>query len=261
MHDHQPEWSELRAAALVHEDDHVLVLDKPAGISVTGERHGVDLVKLAGQAGERLYPVNRIDKLTSGLVLIAKTLSSHGPLTRQFAARTVNKKYFGVVDATTKVPDKFKIDLPLRTAASGRVRVAAKRADIAFDQGRGCYYAEPLDDYPSLSSQTNCAVVDRGQSSTLVAVFPITGRRHQIRVHLAWIGFPLVGDPLFKPTNAHKHRRLGLHAFALELALPWSGEPLCRFEAPIPSEFLSLHPSESTAAELTDTVYSASCDD
>ncbi|WP_235608502.1 pseudouridine synthase, partial [Frankia casuarinae] len=78
---------------MIYEDEAILVLDKPVGISVMGERHDTDLVTLAGDDGEELFPVHRIDKVTSGLVLFARQLRFHGDLTRQFQRRTVDKRY------------------------------------------------------------------------------------------------------------------------------------------------------------------------
>lgn len=213
-------WATLRARYTVHEDEAVLVWNKPVGLSVMGERHDTDLVRMAAAAGERLYPVHRIDKATSGLVLLAKRLADHGGLTRQFAARTAVKTYLAVTESTG-LPALGEIDLPLRTGRKNRVRVAAPRESIVrvgdrwsvppsvvFDQGRN---------YPST---TRFAAVWRNRRRTLVAVRPITGRRHQIRVHLAWIGHPIVADPLFvdAPTD-----RMLLHSWRLSVDADWLG--------------------------------------
>ena len=93
------EWAQLRAGHVAFEDEAVLVLNKPAGISVTGERHETDLVRLARDAGEELFPVHRIDKVTSGAVLLAKELPWHGGLTRQFSKQTVAKAYLAITSA------------------------------------------------------------------------------------------------------------------------------------------------------------------
>ncbi|WP_323384818.1 pseudouridine synthase, partial [Streptomyces calidiresistens] len=122
-------WPELRAATLVHEDEAILALNKPAGISVTGERHDTDLVEMAAEHGERLFPVHRIDKVTSGLVLLARELRFHGDLTRQFNRRTVEKDYL-VITRSTGLPESGTIDLPLTTGRKNRVRVAGPREGI-----------------------------------------------------------------------------------------------------------------------------------
>src|SRR5437773_2081170 len=101
-------WDELHDACTLAEDAAVLALNKPAGISVVGERHGTDLLRLAKDAGRTLYPAHRVDKVTSGLVLFVKELPAHGGITRQFAKRTVEKAYLAVT-ASTGLPDEGTI--------------------------------------------------------------------------------------------------------------------------------------------------------
>src|SRR5215471_3958527 len=103
-----------------------------------GERHETDLVRLAAAAGEELFPVHRIDKVTSGAVLFAKELRWHGPLTRQFAGRTVGKTYLAIT-APGGLPAHGVIDLPLSTGRKSRVRVAAPRASIVADSSLGTW--------------------------------------------------------------------------------------------------------------------------
>ena len=123
---------------MVFEDEAVLVLNKPAGVSVMGERHETDLVRMAAGAGEELFPVHRIDKVTSGAVLFAKELRWHGPLTRQFATRTVGKTYLAIT-GPGGLPARGVIDLPLSTGRKNRVRVAAPRASIVADAAHGTW--------------------------------------------------------------------------------------------------------------------------
>src|SRR6266566_2525481 len=94
-----------------------------------GERHETDLVRMAAGAGEELFPVHRIDKVTSGAVLFAKELRWHGPLTRQFATRTVGKTYLAIT-GPGGLPIRGVIDLPLSTGRKGRVREAAPGDDF-----------------------------------------------------------------------------------------------------------------------------------
>lgn len=204
-----PSWADLRAATLAETDDY-LVLDKPAGISVTGERHDTDLVRIAADAGERVIPVHRIDKVTSGVVLLARSTTAHGPLTRQFAKRTVFKNYLAIT-RSTGLPESCEVDLPLATGRKNRVRVAAPREDIGFADGRWTVPASSVrpDSFPSV---TGLRRLWEGEEHTLVLAEPRTGRRHQIRVHLAWIGHPIAGDPLFGGAPEH---RTCLHAWRL----------------------------------------------
>lgn len=120
------EWSGVKEGCRLLEDQAVLVLNKPSGLSVLGERQGQDLLDLAAGAGEELYAVHRIDKVTSGAILLAKSLAVHGVLTRQFADRSVEKHYLAIT-ASAGLPEAGLIDLPLFTASSGRVRVAGER--------------------------------------------------------------------------------------------------------------------------------------
>nr|AYF60911.1 ribosomal large subunit pseudouridine synthase A [uncultured Frankia sp.] len=126
------DWAEVRRLHTIYEDDAVLALDKPVGISVMGERHDTDLVRLAADAGEELFPVHRIDKVTSGVVLFARELRFHGDLTRQFQRRTVDKRYLALT-RTRSLPTTGTIDLPLSVGRKSRVRVrvSAFRTDGA----------------------------------------------------------------------------------------------------------------------------------
>jgi tRNA pseudouridine32 synthase/23S rRNA pseudouridine746 synthase/23S rRNA pseudouridine1911/1915/1917 synthase len=212
------DWAMLRSVRTLTETDEYLVLDKPAGVSVTGERHETDLVRIAKEAGEVLIPVHRIDKVTSGVVLLAKTQAAHGPLTRQFALRGVRKAYLAIT-RSVGLPPSGTVELPLSVGRKNRVRVGAPREDITFDEEAARWWV-PKDSvrarsYPSLTAFTQ---VWHGERNTLLAVFPETGRRHQIRVHLAWIGHPIAGDPLFpsaQGTPADPAVRTCLHAWRL----------------------------------------------
>ncbi len=209
----------MRDQVVLWEDESVLAVDKPPGLSVMGERHDTDLITMAADAGEALHWVNRIDKVTSGVVLLAKTKEAHGALTRQFAKRTVEKSYLAIC-RPGGLAEHAVVDLPLLTAGSGRVRVAAERGDIRFDAdtARWCVDEDkllPRKNYPSV---TECRSLWDDGDDVVVLAHPVTGRRHQIRVHLAWIGHAIVGDPLFRPKSAPPAPRTYLHSLALSLA-------------------------------------------
>lgn len=215
-------WREVRATSVLLEDDKVLVLDKPAGISVMGERHGTDLVELAEEAGERLFPAHRVDKVTSGAVLFAKDVATHGGLTRQFNKRTVDKAYL-VVTATAGLPDRGTVELPLSVGRKNRVRIAAAREAIRFDEAADRWWVaeDDLLDVKNYPSTTHFRTLwSDGRHSVLVAR-PVTGRRHQIRVHLAWIGHPILGDPLFDKAAAAAGLRTHLHSWRLGFDASW----------------------------------------
>ncbi len=220
-------WADLRARVLAETRDY-LVLDKPAGISVTGERHDTDLVRIAAEAGEQVIPVHRIDKVTSGVLLLARSTATHGPLTRQFTKRTVAKSYLAIT-RSIGLPESGVVDLPLATGRKNRVRVAAPREEIGYSDGRWTVPAAAVRP-KSFPSVTRLRRLWEGTGHTLVLADPETGRRHQIRVHLAWIGHPIAGDPLFAATTppaaparpedlpgpgASDHPRTLLHAWRL----------------------------------------------
>jgi tRNA pseudouridine32 synthase/23S rRNA pseudouridine746 synthase/23S rRNA pseudouridine1911/1915/1917 synthase len=224
------DWAQLRSGRVVLEDEAVLVLAKPPGISVMGERHDTDLVRIAAAAGEELFPVHRIDKATSGAVLLARELRWHGGLTRQFADRSAGKDYLAIV-RPGGLPGRGSIDLPLSTGRKNRVRVAAPRASIEAgeDDGTWTVPAEAVfghvRSYPSV---TTFATVWQDESQALLAVRPVTGRRHQIRVHLAWIGHAIAGDPLF---GAAGEPRAHLHSWRLAFDAAWRDGARLRAEA------------------------------
>jgi tRNA pseudouridine32 synthase / 23S rRNA pseudouridine746 synthase len=232
-------WAEIRDACALLEDEAVLVLSKPAGISVVGERHEADLVSLAKDAGERLLPVHRIDKVTSGAVLLAKQPRAHGDLTRQFQRRSAGKLYLAVT-RSRGLPERGTIELPLSEGRKNRVRVAARRAGIVKDEASGRWSVAPSEvfthtrTYPSL---TTFARLWEDRDSTLLAVRPVTGRRHQIRVHLAWIGHPIEGDPLFDGESGSGAARTALHSWRIAFDAPWSGDARVEVEAPPGDDF------------------------
>ncbi|MEV5649283.1 RNA pseudouridine synthase [Nocardia sp. NPDC052254] len=215
-------WTQLAQQCLVEEDEAIIALNKPAGIAVTGERHDTDMVELAAAEGRTLYPVHRIDKVTSGLVLFAKELSAHGSLTRQFNKQTAEKRYL-VITPATDVPDTGVIDLPLSVGRKNRVRIAAPRETIRRENDTWTVADGDLLAGKNYPSRTEFRTIARTDRHTLVLVRPITGRRHQIRVHLAWIGYPIAGDPLFDKSDAYS--RTHLHSWSLSLEAPWRTDP------------------------------------
>lgn len=237
----QEQWPALRAQRTLFDDAGVLALDKPAGISVVGDNAADDLLTLARAAGEDLRPVHRIDKVTSGVILLAKSAPAHAALTRQFNARTVEKTYLCGV-RPGGLPERGEIDLPLTTGRKHRVRVAGQREAITFDPdtGRWSLPGERVGArvYPAT---TRFERLWQGDDLALLAVRPLTGRRHQIRVHLAWIGHPIVGDPLFAPKGEVAERTL-LHAWRLVFDAPDGSDRRIAIEAPPGAEFRSVLP-------------------
>jgi len=229
-------WVEFRDSHRLYEDDAVLVLDKPAGIAVVGERHAADLVDLAREAGEDVMPAHRIDKVTSGAVVFAKTAEAHASLARQFNRRSIEKAYLAIVRGDD-VPASGSIDLPLAVGRKSRVRVAAPRSSIEVDPVTHAWSVSEsavFADKRNYPARTDFGRAGPAGPVTLVVAQPVSGRRHQIRVHLAWIGLPILGDPLFVGPPAP---RTFLHAWQVVFDAPWAGGERVTVAAPPGADF------------------------
>ncbi len=206
---------------IVHADDALVVADKPAGLLAVPGRgeHKADC--LWARVRERFADalvVHRLDQATSGLIVFARGAAVQRTLSCAFAARDVAKGYVAVV-AGDVAGDAGEIDLPLAADWPNRPRQVVDR-----ERGK-----------PSL---TRWGVVARGlawdMDTTRLALEPVTGRSHQLRVHLQALGHPIVGDTLYAPDAiAAAAPRLLLHACRLAFAHPASGERVA-FESPPP---------------------------
>ncbi len=203
---------------VVHCDAHLLVLEKPAGLlSVPGR--GADKHDCVAARAQRLYPdalvVHRLDMATSGLMLMARGLPVQRHLSQAFAQRQVGKRYLAVVSGRLEMPPSAPhgwalIDLPLAADWPNR-----PRRIVAPEHGK-----------PSLT-RWRVLAYDDGADATRLELEPITGRSHQLRVHLQSLGHPIIGDSLYAPPAVQaRSPRLLLHASALRLAHPATGEPL-----------------------------------
>ena len=207
------------ALAVVHDDAACVVVVKPAGLlSVPGRgEHLHDCVASRVQAmlSDALV-VHRLDMATSGLMLFARGAAAQRALSIAFAAREVHKRYVAVVEGLIE-HDSGEIDLPLMADWPNRPKQKADR-----EHGK-----------PSL---THYRVLARDQSAgtTRVELEPVTGRAHQLRVHLLGLGHPILGDALYAPPEVQARTdRLLLHASALRFAHPTSGAPM-QFESAAP---------------------------
>ena len=197
---------------LVWVDEHLVVLDKPAGLLAVPGRGGDKQDCLSARA-QALWPdalvVHRLDMATSGLFLMGRGIHMQRALSRAFAERAVRKRYEAVVAGTLGVPgNQGVIELPLAPDWPNRPLQKVDR-----EHGR--------------PSTTRWEVLAAGADTTRLALEPVTGRSHQLRVHLQAVGHPILGDPLYAPPEVQRAAaRLLLHACALQLAHPASGEPL-----------------------------------
>ena len=170
--------------------------------------------------GAPVFVVHRLDQATSGLMLLARTAPVQRAVNLAFAERRVEKRYTAVVDGWL-AEDRGCIDLPLAADWPNR-----PRQRVSLDEGK--------------PSQTRWCVLERTTLAvepalrrTRLALVPITGRSHQLRVHLAAIGHPIVGDALYAAASGTAAPRLMLHASALCLAHPLDGRVL-NFSSPVP---------------------------
>lgn len=218
--------SDLADLSVVYEDDTLLVLDKPTGLlSVPGR--GEDKQDCLSSRVQKRYAnasiVHRLDMGTSGLMLMARGEFAQRFLNQAFAKRIVHKRYEAVVEGLLPEPDHQnnspwqEITLPIALDWPNR-----PRRIINAESGK--------------PSQTRWQVmsVDKVLGTSRVRLEPLTGRSHQLRVHLLAIGHPILGDTLYAPTPVvAKAARLLLHATELELPHPVSLQPM-RFVSPAP---------------------------
>jgi 23S rRNA pseudouridine955/2504/2580 synthase len=209
---------------VIHRDDHAIVLNKPAGLAVQGgtntERHVDALLDgLRFDAPERPRLVHRLDKDTSGVLLLARTAAAATFFTRAFRDKTARKIYCAIV-AGLPEPTQGRIDLALaKTGGRGRERV---HADAAVGKDAVTYYR----------------VLDHaGSRTSFLALLPITGRTHQLRAHCAVLGTPILGDGKYGGSLAHlpggvAAHRLHLHAVSLDVPHPDRGR--LKVRAPLP---------------------------
>lgn len=204
---------------VLYEDDDVLVVNKPAGVISHARGRYFDepsvasfvRQKVATLTGERSGIVHRLDRATSGVMVCAKNPEALSWLQRQFSDRKVQKTYMAVVVGSMPT-EEGKIDMPI-------ARNPAKPVTFHVDPS-------------GKDSVTNFKVVSSHNNYTLLELKPVTGRTHQLRVHLSHLKHPIVGDDLYSGEPAE---RLMLHAYSLVITLP--SKKLVTFTAPIPTEF------------------------
>jgi len=216
---------------IAYENADVIVVDKPAGMVVHpafGHRSGTlvnallahcpDLAGIGGQIRPGI--VHRLDKDTSGLIVVAKSDAAHQQLQNQFKERLVHKTYLALTEGVLTAPCGV-IDAPIGRDPLHRQRMAVQRRG-----GR--------------EARTEYRVQEYFPQNSLVAAEPVTGRTHQIRIHFAFIGHPIVGDRVY----GFSKQRLGLqrqflHAARLAFALPGSGQ-FVEFRSELPSDLASV---------------------
>lgn len=200
---------------LLHVDDHCVVLNKPSGLhSVPGlgaDKQDSVLGRLQAHDPD-IWAVHRLDRDTSGLMVFGRHKAAISTLGKQFQARTIDKRYVALVGGCVS-GEHGEVDLAMRYAPEIKPR-------------------QVVDPVAGKPAQTRWQLINRHAGSTLLALEPVTGRTHQLRVHMQAIGHPIVGDQLYAPPDLQAaSTRLCLHAAELAFDHPDTGERM-RFQVP-----------------------------
>lgn len=214
---------------VVYEDEHLLVVNKPAGLVVhpaPGNWSGTLLNGLlARDAKALLVPragiVHRLDKDTSGLMVVARERSTMDALVAMIAARSVHRQYLALAHKPWKGPARRTVHEPIGRDPRNRLRMAV--VDLASHAGK--------------PARTDFRLLEGADEGCWVECTLHTGRTHQIRVHMASIGHPLVADVLYGGTPVGVLQRQALHAFRLAFTHPVTGQPL-ELHAPLPQDMV-----------------------
>jgi RluA family pseudouridine synthase len=223
-------WKIHTSMDILYIDEHILVINKPAGLSVLPEGWEKDapyLVKMLEEeysnpstlpsgSERRIWVVHRIDKLTSGVIVFARTAEAHRALNIQFEKHETEKVYHAITvgvpgwgEKTTKFPLRVNVGHKHRTMVDNKNGVRA---------------------------ETRFKVLKRYQANVLLEAMPMTGRTHQIRVHAYALGYPLLGDILYSAPETDIIARPALHAYSLTINHPASNERAL-FTADYPDDF------------------------
>ncbi|MEO5972102.1 MAG: RluA family pseudouridine synthase [Sphingomicrobium sp.] len=221
-----PEEQELVREMVIHQDGDALVLNKPPGLATQGgtktHQHLDRLLDgLADDDGNRPKLVHRLDKDTSGVLLVARSARAAGHFSKSFSGRTARKVYWALVVGVPS-PDQGLIDLPLAKQPG----TGGEKMHVDMDNGQ--------------AAKTRWRLIDRaGNRAAWVELQPLTGRTHQLRAHMAALGHPIVGDAKYGGPEAFLtggiSRKLHLHARRLRIDAP-SGKPI-DVSAELPGHF------------------------
>ena len=216
------EDGEAERLTILFEDEWIIALDKPPGLP-THETKDPGRASLKRQVeihvGGPVFVHHRLDAGTSGVVLFAKAARANGGLARAFERHEVEKTYVAMIHPPPMAwPDRRLVDVPLAILPNGSVSGGPE----------------------GVPARTDLRVIERGRAAWLVEAKPITGRKHQIRVHLASLGSPVIGDRRYGgPFGGRREGRLMLHALRLGLKHPVTEKPL-EIISPLPAEFREL---------------------
>lgn len=204
---------------IIYEDSYLIIVDKPAGLSVLPdgwEKDSEYLVKLLEEKYGKVFIVHRLDKITSGVMVFARDAETHRALNMQFESHEAQKTYHAILEGNPKWEEKVAKH-PLRANVGHKHRTM-------------------VDDKNGKPSETRFRIIKRFDESALVEAKPMTGRTHQIRVHAYALGHPLVEDVLYGARDQYGLPRPMLHAQTLSLIHPVTNERV-KFSAPHPPDF------------------------
>jgi len=204
---------------IIHQDDHIIVVNKPAGISVLPEGWDSDAPYLRHMLEDKygkIWVVHRLDKITSGVMIFTRTADAHRELNRQFERHEVEKVYQAIVEGVPPWDERTARHM-LQTNVGRKHRTV-----VVHKRGK--------------NSETRFKVLKRVRGVALIEARPKTGRTHQVRVHLSALGFPLLGDVLYGASETELIERPALHAYSLGFTHPITGEHL-NFIANPPADF------------------------
>jgi RluA family pseudouridine synthase len=223
--------NELGQDAVLWLDEAIVVVNKPAGLLAIRGGYGDEpfLVQVLEPQLGRLWVVHRLDRDTSGVIVLARSGAAHRVLNNQFAERRVQKVYHALVDGVPAWGERT-IDLPLRRDGDRRHRTV-------------------VDPEGGKPARTQVRLLEAFARHALLEAIPMTGRTHQVRAHLSALGLPLAGDPLYRVPRGHPARghgetndalpdpiaRTALHALTLTLHHPTTGDQVI-FRAPYPAD-------------------------
>lgn len=205
---------------IIHHDEKIIVINKPAGLPVQPDGWEPDapyLLKMLEDKFKRVWVVHRLDKVTSGVMVFARTAEVHRELNRQFERHEVEKVYQAIVEGVPLWDERTARHM-LQTNVGRKHRTVVVRK-----RGK--------------KSETEIKVLKQGQEQALVEARPKTGRTHQIRVHLSALGFPILGDMLYDASETDLIARPALHAAELTFTHPKSGKRETYLAKP-PNDFL-----------------------
>lgn len=204
---------------IIFEDEHLVVVDKPAGLSVLPdgwEKDSEYLVKILEEKDGKIFIVHRLDKITSGVMVFARDAETHRALNIQFENHEAQKTYHALLEGNPKWEEKVAKH-PLRANVGHKHRTM-------------------VDDKNGKPSETRFKIIKRYEYAALVEAKPMTGRTHQIRVHAYALGHPLVEDRLYGSRDQYGFPRPMLHAQTLTFIHPATNERV-KFSAPRPEDF------------------------